>query len=290
MQKIFRLNLMSVKPKAINNKNNNIRPFLKWAGNKYRIIDRVREALPVGDRLIEPFAGSCAVFLNTNYDHYIINDNNPDLIHLYNILKKDGAAFIKKCRYYFTPRFNNEEQYYKLREKFNKTSDTYKRAILFVYLNRHGYNGLCRYNLKGGYNVPFGRYKGPYFPEKEMLVFHEKAKNAEFVLSSFEQVIQSAKKGDVIYCDPPYVPLSPSANFTSYSTGGFNMEKQQQLADLANETSVKGIPILISNHNTSFTRKAYNQANKITKFHVQRFISCNGNKRGTAGELLALFN
>lgn len=122
-----------------------------------------------------------------------------------------------------------------------------------------------------------------------MFVFHKKAKNAEFVLSSFEQIIQSAKEGDVIYCDPPYVPLSPSANFTSYSASGFNMKDQQQLADLANEISVKGIPMLISNHNTSFTRKAYNKANKITKFHVQRFISCNGKKRGTAGELLALF-
>ncbi len=137
-------------------KHNNTRPFLKWAGNKYRIIDHVRESLPQGKRLIEPFAGSAAVFLNTDYEHYIINDNNPDLIHLYNILKKEGATFIKKCRYYFTPRFNNEEQYYKLRQKFNDSRNTYKRAILFVYLNRHGYNGLCRYNLKGGYNVPFG--------------------------------------------------------------------------------------------------------------------------------------
>lgn len=276
---------MSTKSKQ----NNKTRPFLKWAGNKYRIIDRVRDALPQGKRLIEPFAGSAAVFLNTDYEQYIINDNNPDLIHLYTILKKEGAAFIKKCRYYFTPRYNNEEQYYKLRKKFNDSKDKHKRAILFVYLNRHGYNGLCRYNLKGGYNVPFGRYKAPYFPEKEMLLFHEKAKNADFVLSSFEEVIQSARKGDVIYCDPPYVPLSSSANFTSYSTGSFNIEKQQQLADLANKTSKKGIPILISNHNTAFTLKAYSNA-KIEKFHVQRFISCNGKKRGTAGELLALFD
>ena len=271
------------------NTKSNVRPFLKWAGNKYRIIDRIKKSLPKGKRLIEPFAGSAAVFLNTDYEQYMINDNNPDLIHLYNLLKSDGADFIKKCRYYFTPRFNNEEQYYKLRQKFNDTSDTSKRAVLFVYLNRHGYNGLCRYNLKGGYNVPFGRYKAPYFPEKEMLFFHKKAQRAQFILSSFEDVIQSAKQGDVIYCDPPYVALSPSANFTSYSTGGFNMEKQQQLADLANEISAKGIPIIISNHNTSFTRKAYDKANKITKFHVQRFISCNGKKRRTAGELLALF-
>ena len=267
-----------------------IRPFLKWAGNKFRIIDRVKKELPQGKCLIEPFAGSAAIFLNTDYQHYIINDNNPDLIHLYTILKKDGADFIKKCQFYFRPRFNNEEQYYKLRVKFNETTDIHKRAVLFVYLNRHGYNGLCRYNLKGGYNVPFGRYKSPYFPEKEMLAFHQKAQKAEFILSSFETIIQSAKKGDVIYCDPPYVPLSSSANFTSYSTGGFNMEKQQQLADLANKVSKKGIPILISNHNTPFTRKAYENADKIKRFHVQRFISCNGKKRGTAGELLALFS
>lgn len=266
-----------------------IRPFLKWAGNKFRIIDKVKKELPHGKRLIEPFAGSAAIFLNTDYEHYIINDNNPDLIHLYTILKNEGAEFIKKCRFYFSPRFNNEEQYYKLRQKFNQTNDRYKRAILFVYLNRHGYNGLCRYNLKGGYNVPFGRYKAPYFPEKEMLAFHYKAQCADFVLSSFESIIQAAKTGDVIYCDPPYVPLSPSANFTSYSSGGFNMEKQQQLADLANEIADKGIPVLISNHNTKFTRKAYEKANKIKRFHVQRFISCNGKKRGTAGELLALF-
>ena len=281
---------------AATSKNNNkkqvspTRPFLKWAGNKYRIIDRVKKALPEGKCLIEPFAGSAAVFLNTDYERYIINDNNPDLINLYNLLKNEGMTFIKKCRHYFSGKYNNEEQYYKLRKQFNETNDPHKRAVLFVYLNRHGYNGLCRYNLKGGYNVPFGRYKAPYFPEKEMLVFHEKAQNAEFVLSSFEEVIQSAKKGDVIYCDPPYVPLSSSANFTSYSTGSFNIDKQQQLADLAKQTSSRGIPILISNHNTAFTRKAYNKANKITKFHVQRFISCNGKKRGTAGELLALFN
>ena len=281
---------MTVKSQSNNSKEIfNTRPFLKWAGNKYRIIDRIRQTLPEGKRLIEPFAGSAAVFLNTDYDQYLINDNNPDLINLYNILKNDGQDFIKKCRRYFTVRFNAEEEYYKLRQKFNNTTDIYQRAVLFVYLNRHGYNGLCRYNSKGGYNVPFGRYKSPYFPQQEMEVFHKKAQHAEFVISGFDQIIQSAKKGDVIYCDPPYVPLSASANFTTYSAGGFNMDSQQHLADLAEEMSAKGIPMLISNHNTSFTRKAYKMADKIRKFHVQRYISCNGKKRERAGELLALF-
>lgn len=283
---------MPVKLKSDADKNikSNSRPFLKWAGNKYRIIDRIQKILPAGKRLIEPFAGSAAVFLNTDYDSYLVTDTNPDLIHLYTILKNDGASFIKQCRRYFAPRYNNAEEYYKLRDKFNNIKDIHERAILFVYLNRHGYNGLCRYNSKGGFNVPFGRYKAPYFPEKEMLFFHTKAQSAEFVIAEFAQILQSAKKGDVIYCDPPYVPLSTSANFTSYSSAGFSMAEQQQLADLANEISNKGIPILISNHNTSFTRKAYKQAESINKFYVQRYISCNGDKRESAGELLALFN
>ena len=268
---------------------NKNRPFLKWPGNKFRIIEQIWKSLPEGDRLVEPFAGSCAVFLNTNYESYLVSDNNPDLINLYNILKEDGEHFIKKCKYYFTSRFNNEKAYYRLRDKFNATKDINIRAVLFVYLNRHGYNGLCRYNSKGGYNVPFGRYKKPYFPEKEMRFFHDKAQSAEFVHSEFDNAISAAKKGDVIYCDPPYVPLSASANFTSYSTGGFNLDKQQRLAELAITTSSKGIPVLISNHNTSFTRKAYREADKIKKFNVQRYISCNGNNRNSAGELLALF-
>ena len=270
-------------------KNKNIRPFLKWAGNKYRIIDRIHKVLPKGKRLVEPFAGSAAVFLNTNYEHYIINDNNPDLIHLYNILKKEGSRFIKKCRYYFTPRFNNEEQYYKLRQKFNDSSDPYKRAILFVYLNRHGYNGLCRYNLKGGFNVPFGRYKKPYFPEKEMLAFHEKSKHAIFKISSFEKTMSKSKQGDVIYCDPPYVPLSSSSNFTTYSSGGFNMEQQLLLSILSEKLAKKGVPVLISNHKTKDTDIFYQNA-KCEYFKVRRFISCNGNKRIHAGEVLALFS
>ena len=282
--------MMSSSPAPKKTAKKNTRPFLKWAGNKFRLIERIQKSLPPGKRLIEPFAGSAAVFLNTDYENYLVTDTNPDLIHLYNILKDDGEVFIKKCRRYFTPRYNQADEYYKLRTKFNNTKDIYQRAVLFVYLNRHGYNGLCRYNKKGGFNVPFGRYKLPYFPEKEMLFFHNKAQSAEFIISEFTPVIKSAKKGDVIYCDPPYVALSASANFTTYSSAGFSMDDQQQLALLAGEISNKGIPVLISNHNTSFTRKAYKQAGKIDKFYVQRYISCNGKKRESAGELLALFN
>ena len=264
------------------------KPFLKWAGNKYPIIDRIQRLLPDGQRLLEPFIGSGAVFLNTDYDSYLLTDNNPDLINIYQHLKDEGEVFIRYCKRFFTDQYNNAETYYKRREEFNRTKNLRKKAALFLYLNRHGYNGLCRYNSKGGYNVPFGRYKRPYFPAKEMLAFHLKAQRAEFRLADFSTCMQQARAGDVIYCDPPYYPLSPSASFTAYSAGGFSELQQHQLAQLARDCRQRQIPVLISNHNTQFTLDVYSDA-QLASFKVRRYISCHGNKRGLAGELLALY-
>jgi DNA adenine methylase len=266
-----------------------VRPFLKWAGNKFRIIDRVANRLPEGRRLVEPFVGSGAVFLNTGYERYLLCDSNRDLIDLYTLIKEDGAAFIEAARPLFSGRHNTPERYYALREEFNRCNEAQRRAVLFVYLNRHGYNGLCRYNASGGFNVPFGRYKRPYFPEKEILLFQQKAQQAEFLHQDFTATMSSAKRGDVIYCDPPYLPLSPSANFTSYSAGGFDMAQQQQLASLSSQCAGRGIPVLISNHNTREARAIYREA-KLQRFVVQRYISCKGTTRSKAGELLALFD
>lgn len=266
-----------------------MKPFLKWAGNKYQIIARIKSILPKGNRLIEPFAGSCAVFLNTDFPEYLLNDSNADLINLFKYLKSDGHYFIKYTQCYFQPKYNTEETFYELREQFNQTSDLQLKAALFVYLNKHAYNGLCRYNAKGGFNVPYGRYKKPYFPEKEMLFFCEKAKQAEFNNVDFIEVMQSATSGDVVYCDPPYVPLTNTANFTSFTASGFNLEQQKQLALLANQLAAKGIPVIISNHATGFTDEHYASAKMIT-FDVQRFISCDGKNRGKAKEVLAVFD
>ena len=264
------------------------RPFLKWAGNKYRIIERIQQRLPNGQRLIEPFTGSAAVFLNTDYEQYLLTDNNPDLINLYQHLQQQGMDFIQYCKRFFNGKHNTPELYYKRRDEFNRSSDARKKAALFLYLNRHGYNGLCRYNLKGGFNVPFGRYKQPYFPAEEMLNFHHKAQQAEFRLADFNSVMQQAQKGDVIYCDPPYHPLSASANFTSYSAGGFGETQQRQLAEWAKDCRSREIPVLISNHHTRFTLDVYHEA-QLDHFTVRRYISCNGKQRNHAGELLALF-
>ena len=263
--------------------------FLKWAGGKYRLLDKILPTLPAGTRLVEPFVGSGVVFLNTDYPHYLLNDVNSDLIALYKILIKQPKTFIEYARSFFTPKNNTATCYYQLRKQFNSSTDLLERAALFIYLNRHGYNGLCRYNLKGEFNVPFGQYKKPHFPEAQLLLFATRAKHAKFTQQPFEKTMLQARVGDVVYCDPPYVPLSTSANFTQYSMRKFTLQDQTYLAELALSLAEKDIPVIISNHNTAFTRQIYQTA-KFKKFTATRLISCHGASRQPAKELLAIFS
>lgn len=265
-----------------------IKPFLKWAGNKYPLIKRIKSALPKANRLIEPFVGSGAVFLNTDYPEYLLTDTNKDLIALYQYLQKEGIEFIDYVESWFFNR-NNREAYTEIRTLFNETFDMRLKSALFIYLNRHGYNGLCRYNLKGCYNVPFGSYKKPYFPKAEMLGFHQKSQKAIFKNLDFNNAMDTARIGDVFYCDPPYIPLSKTANFTHYSYNRFGHEEHIELAQRAEFLATQGITVVISNHKTPFVEKLYTHA-KLRHFKVQRTISCQGHKRGKANEVLAIFN
>ncbi|ABA56870.1 Dam family site-specific DNA-(adenine-N6)-methyltransferase [Nitrosococcus oceani] len=264
------------------------RPFLKWAGNKYRLLTRIISVLPPGKRLIEPFAGSAALFLNAEYERYWVNDINPDLIALYQILQKEGKEFIHYAGCLFTPHNNTPKAYYRLRARFNTTADVAEKAALFVYLNRHGYNGLCRYSGSGIFNVPFGRYQRPYFPSKEMMAFHIKARRARFTCLDFRKVLARIRRGTIVYADPPYTPLSQTACFTHYSGNGFGPEEQKALTQSAQRLAKRGIPVLISNHDTPSVRQAYRNA-QLTGFSVTRLISCKGTQRTPANEVLALF-
>ena len=265
-----------------------MRPFLKWPGGKYRLVPKIKEKLPTGRRLIEPFAGSCAVSLNTEYENYLINDINEDLINLYKTLQAKGDKFIRRCRLYFTDKKNTPEKFKEFRKQFNKIEDIETKSVLLLYLNRHGYNGLIRYNSQGEFNVPFGRYKKPYFPEEEMKFFYEKFKKAKFTCIDFEEIMMKAKPGDVIYCDPPYIPLTSTSNFTSYSSGGFGIGEQERLARVAAKVAAKGIPVIISNHKMESIIQLYKGAD-IEQFPVRRFISCNGANRNAVTEILAVF-
>ncbi|ASG64760.1 Dam family site-specific DNA-(adenine-N6)-methyltransferase [Idiomarina piscisalsi] len=266
------------------------RAFLKWAGGKYSLIEPISARLPQGKKLIEPFVGAGSVFLNTDYDSYLLNDINQDLITLYQFVKRRPKTFIQDARKLFVDRNNQPDAYYALRAAFNASSDPYYRSLLFLYMNRHGYNGLCRYNSKGIFNVPFGDYRKPYFPEKELEHFAEKARKAKFICRPFEQVFRRARQGDVIYCDPPYAPLVQASNFTSYATGGFGLTDQHELARRAAQVAKKrDIPVLISNHDTELTRALYKQAD-ISSLSVSRSISQKGDGRKPVTELLALYN
>lgn len=266
-----------------------IRPFLKWAGSKYNCINQIVNSLASGHRLVEPFTGSGVVFMNTNYSSYLLAESNADLVNLYSTLQLNGEEFINLCQDYFHPQSNLKEVYYQLRSDFNALDSSHIKSAIFLYLNRHGFNGLCRYNSKGIFNVPFGLYKKPYFPRNEMRLFYQKSQQVQFILSDFRKTFELVEPGDVIYCDPPYVPYTESTKPLAYTQNQFNLDDQAELAELARATASKGIPVIISNHDLPYTRLQY-QGAKIISFSVPRWINCKAKLRQPVKELIAIFN
>lgn len=263
---------------------------LKWAGGKYRILDKVLAALPPGDRLVEPFAGSAVVSLNADYREYLLCDLNEDLIHFYRCLIGGGEGFVARCAALFTPAGNSAEAYYYYRNKFNELPLDEERAAIFLYLNRHAFNGLMRYNSAGRFNTPFGRYKKPYFPQAELDNFVHKSRRAkiELKVADFKQSFALVRKGDVLYCDPPYVELSGTSRFREYTPMSFGHDEQVALARCAREAVAAGASVLLSNHDTELVRQIYADAS-CAAFNVRRSISCVGHKRLPVGELLITY-
>lgn len=265
------------------------RAFLKWAGGKASIAEKICRRLPKGKLLVEPFVGAGSIFLRSNYDQYILNDINPDLINLFQSVANDVDRYIEDTSKYFDGEHNNKETYYNIREQFNQSKDPYERSVLFLYLNRFCYNGLCRYNSKGIFNVPFGRYKRPYFPEAELRYFAKKAQKATFTCVDFEEVFQNLPDDAIVYCDPPYAPISPTASFTSYAKDGFSFEQQEKLAHVSAMAALqRRIPVMISNHDTPFTRDIYQDA-RLVFLKAARNISQKKDKRKKTKELLAIY-
>ncbi len=265
--------------------------FLKWVGNKFPHLEKIVPYLPREGRLIDVFCGSSSLLLNTNYEAYWLNDINPDLIELYRLLQEAPNILIDDVRELFLPKHNTENAYYDHRQRFNKlTVGTIKRAALFLYLNRHCYNGLCRYNADGQFNVPYGHYKSIYFPEKELWQFSQKLKKTSITMTSdsFEIVMRRAKPGDIVYCDPPYAPRDQKTNFSKYQKEAFTLSQQKKLAMMAIELKHKKIPVIISNHHTPLTEEIYREAT-IKEFPVSRMMSRRGEHRSTVKELVALF-
>ncbi|QHM72974.1 DNA adenine methylase [Mixta intestinalis] len=256
--------------------------ILKWAGNKTAIMPELIKHLPAGLRLVEPFAGSCAVMMATDYPHYLVADINPDLINLYLMIQKDHEAVIQMAKDLFKY-FNTDIRYYRVRQQFNYSiSDEVEKAAYFLYLNRHCYRGLCRYNLSGIFNVPYGNYKNPYFPESEIRVFAEKAQRATFICASYEETLAQLKAGDIVYCDPPY-----DGTFSGYHTAGFTEDDQYHLASILERCALEGYPVVASNSDTFLTRSLYRSFTH-NRINAKRSIGVAAGDGKSAGELIAV--
>lgn len=265
------------------------RPFLKWAGGKYSLLPELDRLIPEGKRLVEPFVGGGSVFLNSEkHESFLLADVNADLINLYQMLEVDHIRVCSLAKILFE-RANSEEAYKELRDEFNnQRMGAPERAAAFLFLNRHCFNGLIRYNRDGFFNVGWGKYEAPYFPEFEIKAFKLKSHKCVFLNAGYRRTLALAGDGDVVYCDPPYEPLPGTAGFTNYAAGGFSWADQISLAESCVAAHQRGANVLISNSTASRVLELYEQYG-FTLHHVdaRRAISSKGSTRETAKDIVA---
>ncbi|HDV2792592.1 TPA: Dam family site-specific DNA-(adenine-N6)-methyltransferase, partial [Escherichia coli] len=257
------------------------RSIFKWAGGKFGVLEQIFRYLPEGKRLIEPFVGGGAVFMNAGYQENLLNDVNADLINFYKTLQREAHSLITLAHRFFQD-YNTQEGFLAVRNAFNKqVYDDLHRAAAFLFLNRHCFNGLTRYNQAGEFNVGYGKYKTPYFPLQEMEAFLGAEGRSEFVCGDFAAVIEAAGEGDVIFCDPPYEPLPNTEGFTNYSGHDFKFEEQKRLASLLTDAHRRGAKVLITNSGAPNIRELYQDSGfRVEPLFARRSVSCKGDTRG----------
>lgn len=265
------------------------RPFLKWAGGKSQLADALLERKPVCfNTYHEPFVGSGAIFFRlyreNQVQHAILSDINAELIDTY-LAIRDHVTEVIGILSEFPHR---EEFYYEIRRKDPWDLSLPERAARMIYLNKTGYNGLYRVNQQGQFNVPFGRYKSPKYVDREnLLAVSQALQNVEILCASFDIVIDRAKPGDWVYFDPPYVPVSQTANFTSYHANGFGLQDQERLRDICITLSQNNVYTMVSNSDTAIVRSLYRPPYFATdEVLANRAINCNGARRGKITELV----
>jgi len=265
-------------------KNNKPKPPVKWAGGKNQLIPQFEPLFPkqAYELYIEPFVGGGAVFFHLLPARAVLIDNNPELINFFRVVKEDLELLIDDLRKHK----NMAEYYYHMRSIDPEDLDTVSRASRFLYLNKTGYNGLWRVNKKGKHNVPFGRYKNPKYADEENLRLVSSAlQQSEIVLGDFSLVLEYAEKRAFIYLDPPYHPLSVTANFTSYTSNAFGEEDQRRLAEVFRQLDARGCLVMLSNSDTPFIRKLY-EGYDVQVVYARRAINCRTEGRGPITELV----
>lgn len=265
------------------------RSIFKWAGGKFGVLEQIFRYLPEGKRLIEPFVGGGAVFMNAGYQENLLNDVNADLINFYKTLQREAHSLITLAHRFFLD-YNTQEGFLAVRNAFNKqVYDDLHRAAAFLFLNRHCFNGLTRYNQAGEFNVGYGKYKTPYFPLQEMEAFLGAEGRSEFVCGDFAAVIEAAGEGDVIFCDPPYEPLPNTEGFTNYSGHDFKFEEQKRLVSLLTDAHRRGAKVLITNSGAPNIRELYHDSGfRVEHLFARRSVSCKGDTRGVAHDVLGI--
>ncbi len=266
------------------------RPFLKWAGGKRQLLPEIKKYIPKKfNTYYEPFLGGGAILFNLQPKNATINDSNPELINCYEVIKDSLDELIEDLKKHQ----NEESYYYEMREldRTNRYKDNYdevERASRIIYLNKTCYNGLFRVNSQGQFNVPFGRYKNPNILDEAVLKAVSKYLNNNQVIiynTDFEKSVMKAKKGDLVYFDPPYDPVSHTASFTGYDVNGFDKEEQKRLKSVFDDLTSRGCKALLSNAHTDFIVDLYSNY-KIEVISATRSINSNALKRGKISEVL----
>lgn len=263
------------------------KPFIKWVGGKRQLIKKIKENMPKSyNSYFEPFIGGGALYFELKPQKAFINDYNSELTNLYSVVKHRPEELIEDLKLHE----NTAEYYYALRrldrEPNYKELSEHKRASRFIYLNKTGFNGLYRVNRAGENNVPFGRYKNPdIINQDNILKCSLLLKNTTITTGDFTLIKKHIKKGDFVYFDPPYVPVSPTSRFTAYTKAGFTQGDQYRLKELCDFIDSGGGYFLLSNSYTEFIIELYRDY-KITTIEANRAINCKGEGRGKVKEVL----
>lgn len=269
------------------------KPFVKWVGGKRQLLKQFRDLGlyppenfdPITNTFFEPFVGGGAVFFDLLPETAYLSDLNNELVVTYNVIKNDVENLIKSLKKHKL----DKEYFLKIRAQNPEKLSDLNTASRFIYLNRTCFNGMYRVNSKGGFNVPFGKYTNPLICDENNLRKASKAlKNVEIKKQDYKEVLKKAKKGDFVYFDPPYYPVSKTASFTSYTSESFLDKEQIELRNTFVELHKRGCFVMLSNSDTPFINKIYSEPKglRITKVQASRAINSDASKRGKITEVL----
>jgi len=264
------------------------RPFLKWAGGKTQLLSPIEALLPKSIRTYyEPFIGGGALFFHLASRHVVeravIADYNSELITCYKVVRDFVGELIEELQVHTV----DKDHFLEVRSQHPDTLTPIQRAARTIYLNKTGFNGLYRVNKRGQFNVPYGSYKNPRILDEANLRACAEVLNRYAVIHAkdFSQTVKTATEGDVVYFDPPYVPITPTSNFLGYTSGGFTLDDQKRLAVCFENLVRRGVAVIASNSDTSVVRDLYG-AYEMHVVQARRNINSKGSKRGPVGELL----